>query len=167
MVGADVQLWKGVFMLDMKATGKKKFVENLFEAAKKLRAEGRKINPAVCSAQAALESAYGTSKLSRDACNFFGIKAGKSWKGEAVQYRTREYSKEKIPFDIVASFRKYPNIEACLSDYARIIETLSWYRDAAANADAARHCRSRASARQSRCPSMPRATMTSVGSTGA
>ena len=41
-------------------------------------------------AQAILESAWGKSQLAKKHFNFFGMKAGASWKGESVTLSTKE-----------------------------------------------------------------------------
>lgn len=46
---------------------------------------GTQIFPSVKMAQACLETGYGSSTLSKEAFNFFGIKADNSWKGAAVK----------------------------------------------------------------------------------
>ncbi|HOI01036.1 MAG TPA: glycoside hydrolase family 73 protein [Bacteroidales bacterium] len=47
--------------------------------------------PSVMMAQAALESAWGSSKLSSQYNNFFGIKADRSWNGPVVNLSTGEF----------------------------------------------------------------------------
>lgn len=49
------------------------------------------IPASVVIAQAALESGWGDSRLTRDAANLFGIKAGSSWRGRVISAPTREY----------------------------------------------------------------------------
>ena len=44
----------------------------------------------VIIAQAAIESNWGRSSLSAKYNNYFGIKAGKSWKGKTVNMKTGE-----------------------------------------------------------------------------
>lgn len=109
------------------------FVQEIFKLASEMAAAGRKINPAIVTAQAILESRYGESGLSRKANNLFGIKASKTWKGEVFNVETTEYDKDEKQYKIVAGFCKYPNWKASLEDYAMRIETRSWYADAAAN----------------------------------
>lgn len=106
----------------------------MFELASEL-AKTRSVNPAIVAAQAILESGYGRSILSKKANNLFGIKVGRSWKGPRYPIRTREWSAEKGVYCIIAEFRLYQSWAECLQDYAGIIENLSWYRDAASNAN--------------------------------
>lgn len=111
------------------------FIASMANAAQAARKAGARINPAIAVAQAALETGFGKSKLSLDANNFFGIKAGKSWKGEKVTYTTMEFDPERGWHPEVAAFRKYPNMTECFRDYGAIIGRLSWYSDAAKNCD--------------------------------
>ncbi|WP_459796555.1 glucosaminidase domain-containing protein, partial [Alkalibacterium sp. m-11] len=81
----------------------------------------------VMIAQAALESGFGRSELSRGPnYNLFGVKG--RYQGQYVALPTREY----IPaqggwITVTERFRRYPNIEASLRDYARLLRNgLSW-----------------------------------------
>ncbi|MEB3213980.1 MAG: glucosaminidase domain-containing protein [Leptolyngbyaceae bacterium] len=59
--------------------------------------------PSVSAAQAILESRNGESALSRSPNNnFFGFKAGSTWKGETVTFNTQEATGQER-----AAFRKY------------------------------------------------------------
>lgn len=62
--------------------------------------------PSVFMAQAILESGNGNSKLTREANNFFGIKADKSWTGPVYEIKTKEFIDGKEVYE-VAKFRKY------------------------------------------------------------
>lgn len=66
-------------------------------------------------AQAALESGWGKSRLSREANNLFGVKANARWKGPVISMLTGEHVKGK---DIIeqALWRKYQSWAACLAD---------------------------------------------------
>lgn len=66
-------------------------------------------------AQAALESGWGGSKLARDGCNLFGVKADKSWKGDVITMQTREVLNGQSVM-VPARWRKYPDWAACLAD---------------------------------------------------
>ena len=76
----------------------------------------------VCSpivAQATVESfkGQGLSQLATKYHNYFGMKAGKSWKGKSICLRTgEEYSTGKITF-INDSFRVYDNMEEGVKGY--------------------------------------------------
>jgi len=66
-------------------------------------------------AQAALESGWGASKLSKLACNLFGVKADKAWKGPVCMMQTREVRAGKSVMEM-ARWRSYPTWADCLAD---------------------------------------------------
>ncbi len=68
----------------------------------------------VMMAQAALESDWGQSTLTKEANNFFGIKG--AYNGQSVQMPTVEYTKNGQMENINASFRKYPSAYASFAD---------------------------------------------------
>jgi flagellum-specific peptidoglycan hydrolase FlgJ len=65
----------------------------------------------VTVAQAALESNWGQSKLSREANNFFGIKA--HGKHDRIQMSTEECEQGKS-VTVEAEFAKYPSLLDCI-----------------------------------------------------
>ena len=68
----------------------KQFIETIGPIIpEEARARGDKVCSAVI-AQAAVESAYGQSKLASVWGNFFGLKCGSSWKGPSVNLATKE-----------------------------------------------------------------------------
>lgn len=75
-----------------------------------------KVLPSVCAAQAALESGWGESGLTKQANNLFGMKG--SYNGASVTMRTAEYTAGGQLYYINAAFRKYPNWNASVVDYA-------------------------------------------------
>jgi len=70
---------------------------------------------------AALESGYGKKFKGN---NLFGIKAGKSWKGEKRASSTKEYIKDGRVICIIDFFRVYPTIEESFLDFCKLIEKL-------------------------------------------
>lgn len=66
-------------------------------------------------AQAALESAWGASKLSKLGFNLFGVKADRSWKGAIVCMDTTEVIRGKRVI-VPASWRQYRGWGECLAD---------------------------------------------------
>lgn len=115
---------------------KQQFVQRMTEAIRVARLKGAVINDAVCIAQAALESNWGRSGLAIKACNLFGIKAGKSWTGPVIELPTREWSQDRGWYKTTARWRMYPSWNECILDYSKVLQGLSWYRDAiAAHAD--------------------------------
>ena len=78
----------------------------------------------VCSpiiAQAILESAWGTSKLSAMYYNFFGMKCGSKWLGKSVNMITQEeYSGNTVV--IQDNFRCYDSVEEGVRGYFEFIQ---------------------------------------------
>lgn len=95
----------------------KAFIELVAPIMVKLaKAKGYKI-VSVAIAQACIESAYGTSSLGYKYHNYFGMKAGKSWKGGIVNLKTKEEYKVGQLTTIVDGFRTYPTLEDGLKGY--------------------------------------------------
>lgn len=72
-------------------------------------------------AQAILESAWGKSQLAKKYNNFFGMKTGRSWKGEKAELSTKEEIDGKL-VTIKGSFRAYPDIESGIAGYFDFIK---------------------------------------------
>jgi len=68
-------------------------------------------------AQAALESAWGASKLAKQGRNLFGVKADRAWKGETLDMLTTEVVHGKS-IKVMAKWRVYPTWSACILDRA-------------------------------------------------
>jgi len=85
--------------------------------------------PGITVAQAALESNWGQSRLSRDAHNYFGIKAHGSlpW----IELPTHE-AKNGVLVRVSARFAKYDTMEGCFADRQRILATVAAYAEARA-----------------------------------
>ena len=111
------------------------FLDRIQEAVTTAKAKGAKIHAMALMAQAALESRWDNSLLVREANNLFGIKAGKNWKGDVLELPTSEFSKSRGWYRTVARWRKYASWNECIVDYATIIASLSWFRDALPFAD--------------------------------
>lgn len=79
-------------------------------------------------AQAILESANGTSELAVQANNLFGIKATKDWTGDTYDKKTKEWQDGEY-FEIVATFRAYPTMAACVADRAAKITGMARYQN--------------------------------------
>lgn len=95
---------------------KEEFVKAFLPLALKAEKEFS-LNPVVILAQAAIESGWGLSILSRDYHNFFGITAygrpNKYWKGEMTDMEGLSY----------LFFRRYETDEDSFLDFARLITT--------------------------------------------
>ena len=75
------------------------------------------IPASVVIAQAALESAWGDSRLIRDTGNAFGVKAGRSWTGRVISATTTEViNGVRIRYE--GTWRQYVNATAALADNA-------------------------------------------------
>jgi flagellar protein FlgJ len=107
---------------------KDQFIAAATAAARAFAASGG--SPAgVAVAQAALESNWGDSRLSRNAHNYFGIKAHGSlpW----VELPTHE-AKNGALVRVSARFAKYDSMEACFADRERILTHVAAYAEARA-----------------------------------
>ena len=98
----------------------KKFVDYIWDATKRA-ADILQVDPTYIAAQAALESGWGKSKSASEHNNFFGMKAGKNWKGDTFTMGTREVYNGKEVRE-VAKWKKFPSPEANLEDYAAYIK---------------------------------------------
>lgn len=78
--------------------------------------------PSVLIAQAAIESNWGRSTLSAKYNNFFGIKAGRSWKGKSVNMKTGEVFNGK-QVTINSNFRVYDSLTDSIRDRNRLLRT--------------------------------------------
>lgn len=88
--------------------------------------KGTGLCASIMLAQAALESAWGTSGLTTRCNNFFGLKAGSTWRGPVGRFKTGEQTKDGKKFVIMAAFRSYPTPEASFKD--RIALFRAWPR---------------------------------------
>ena len=81
----------------------------------------KRILPSLTIAQAILESRWGKSGLTVKANALFGIKAGLTWKGKAINSKTFEcYDKIKLT-TILASFRAYNSWAESINDHTAFI----------------------------------------------
>lgn len=75
-------------------------------------------------AHAALESGWGKSEISRpdgtSSHNLFGIKAGRSWRGESVEVQTTEYV-NGVAQSVREKFRAYGSYAEAFRDYASLL----------------------------------------------
>lgn len=86
-----------------------------------------KVLPSVAIAQAALESAWGTSTLATKYNNLFGIKG--NYGGNAANMATWEVY-GGVRYDIKANFRAYPDWETSIKDYGVFLNVNSRYKNA-------------------------------------
>jgi flagellum-specific peptidoglycan hydrolase FlgJ len=87
--------------------------------------------PGVTVAQAALESAWGNSQLSREANNYFGIKAHGDHR--SVEMATTEVT-NGVAAKAAARFARYESMTECFEDRDQLILRLACYAEARKNA---------------------------------
>ena len=78
--------------------------------------------------QAALESGWGDSWLTKTAKNLFGIKADSLWRGETVTFDTKEFIQGQWVV-VPAKWRKYPTWQASVDDHAAFLKRNPRYKD--------------------------------------
>ena len=100
-------------------TEQKKFIDTLKPLIVKY--SGGKYCVECILAQAILESAWGKSQLATKYNNFFGMKTGRSWKGEKVELSTKEEINGKL-VTVKGTFRAYPDIENGIAGYFDFIK---------------------------------------------
>ena len=88
-----------------------------------------KIYASFSIAEAALESAWGSSMLALQGHNLFGVKADKSWTGNTITFRTREFLNGRWCF-VSALWRKYPSWLGCFTDHAEFLHHNKRYEKA-------------------------------------
>ncbi|MGB0721575.1 MAG: flagellar assembly peptidoglycan hydrolase FlgJ [Gammaproteobacteria bacterium] len=124
---------------DRRFTSPADFVRELMPAAR-AAASRLGVAPEVLVAQAAHETGWGRhipeKADGQSSHNLFGIKAGSSWDGDRVNKSTFEVV-DGLPRRQRADFRAYDSFEACLRDYARVIQGQDRYTDALAHAGSA------------------------------
>jgi flagellum-specific peptidoglycan hydrolase FlgJ len=100
-----------------------------------------KVPASVTLAQCILESGWGTTQLSRDCNNYFGIKAEHLDDPSTYQeFPTSEYI-HGVETLVKADFEKYPDVEASFRDHARLLAMASRYAPAmAVSGDAFAFC---------------------------
>ncbi|MHB1176054.1 MAG: glycoside hydrolase family 73 protein [Sulfuriferula sp.] len=81
-------------------------------------------------AQAALESGWATSRLSRACFNLFGVKADPSWHGDTVLLPTKEQDKNGVVRTEMAKWRRYKTWSESLEDHAMFLRDNPRYRKA-------------------------------------
>lgn len=92
----------------MATLSRKQFIDKYGPQAQ-IATAGTVLFPSVMLAQAILESNNGNSTLSREAFNFFGIKANSTWLNAGKPYVTKQTTEyvNNEPVVIVDKFRKY------------------------------------------------------------
>lgn len=97
--------------------------------AAKISAQASGVPASFIIAQAALESAWGSSGLAAQGFNLFGIKADSSWKGATLSMRTSEViNGQRVT--IMAAFRKYDGWLGSIEDQAAFLRANKRYAPA-------------------------------------
>jgi flagellum-specific peptidoglycan hydrolase FlgJ len=114
---------------------KKQFLDDASEQAERAGC----IFPTMQACEAALESAYGTSKLATQGRNLFGVKQHSTSIYETLDLPTREFLNGQW-VTVMAHWVKYPTLAACFSDRTdtlhRLAPKLPHYASALAANDA-------------------------------
>ena len=82
--------------------------------------------PSILIAQAALESGWGKSVLAYKYNNYFGIKAGSSWKGKSVNMSTQEVVNGQT-VSTTSNFRVYDSLIDSIRDRNKLLTANSRY----------------------------------------
>jgi flagellum-specific peptidoglycan hydrolase FlgJ len=106
------------------------------DAVIKLKYDGKlkDVNTDVMTSQWSQETGNGTSALSAKYHNYFGIKAGKGWKGPKAKVMTSEEVNGKLHRE-PAYFRVYKSTEAGVLGYRDKLRNSPWFRDALGHPD--------------------------------
>ncbi len=101
------------------------FIKKLAPGAKKVQKK-YKVLASLVIAQGCLESGFGSSDLSKQAYNLFGIKG--TYNGKYVLMWTKEQDKQGNETRVQAPFRKYPSFAESLEDLGSMYTRLSRYK---------------------------------------
>ena len=93
--------------------------------------EKYKILPSLTISQGILESAWGKSHIEN---NLFGMKPGSSWNGKIAYRNTKEFYNGQW-VTIQAAFRSYDSFADSIEDHAKLLGTLSRYRNVLGKTD--------------------------------
>lgn len=94
------------------------FIDRLSQPVLKVSRQNH-LYGSVMMAQAALESNWGTSQLSVDAHNYFGVKG--NYDGHSITMSTNEANASGSMYNTLANFKVYPSAQASLDDYAKVL----------------------------------------------
>jgi len=84
--------------------------------------------PEAVLCQSAIESGWGSSLLASKYNNYFGIKAGTSWKGDYINLPTKEYVNGAY-ITINQKFRRYSSFTASVKDYISFLKSNARYKN--------------------------------------
>lgn len=92
--------------------------------------DGTGIFPLTILAQSSIESNWGQSKLTKNANNFYGIKAGSKWTGKTVTMRTAEQRSDGSVYYVDAAFRAWDTPEEGFKGIIDFLKSNSRYSKA-------------------------------------
>jgi flagellar protein FlgJ len=96
------------------------------------------VSPDTLIAQAALETGWGqhipAGSDGASSLNLFGVKAGGSWNGAAVNAQTTEYGAQG-PASIAQPFRAYASVQQGVNDYVSLLQRHPRYQQALGSGD--------------------------------
>ena len=120
-------------------TAQKTFIDRVGRLAKADMSKSG-ILASLTLAQAILESAWGTSGLTRKGNALFGIKAGTAWKGPTLNCKTFEYyGGGRV--DIKDNFRAYGSWEESVADHGAFLKGLARYKAVVGERDYKKACK--------------------------
>lgn len=100
-----------------------KFVIDMYNHCNRIGVAYGNLCPIAVTAQACIESNYGRSTLSSNYHNYFGLKAGKYWKGKVAKFKTKEEYVQGILTPVYAEFRAYDSFEEGVKGYYEFVDT--------------------------------------------
>lgn len=106
---------------------KQEFLDNIAPIIVKVSRERGYKYPGAIIAQAALESGWNTSSLSKKYNNFWGMKCGSKYTGKSVNLATKEEYTKGTLTSIKANFRAYDSVDEGIHGYFNFIESMSRY----------------------------------------
>ena len=113
------------------------FVNTMLPMAKEAAARIG-VDPRYLVAQAALETGWGKSVMraqdGSSSHNLFGIKAGRSWKGDSARAITSEFRNGEMVRE-TAQFRSYDSYKDSFHDLVTLLQTNNRYQDVVKSAD--------------------------------
>lgn len=101
---------------------KQEFIETAAKAVKKYAPQYGILVYSPIIAQAILESGWGSSKLASKYHNYFGLKAGPSWKEKAVNLKTQEEYTPGTLTTITDAFRVFDSLDEGVKGYFEFIQ---------------------------------------------
>lgn len=124
----------------MLSAAQKKFIAQIGKAAVAYYPK-YKILPSLTIAQAILESAWGTSGLSKDCRNYFGMKWVEGCGTAYKSYSTKEQSSNGAYRTITAKFRKFATLKAGIKGYYDFLSGYTRYSNLKGVTDHTKACK--------------------------